>query len=204
MIFLTLGAITFANYEIPERLNFGGLQALSVKKLVGGQRVIDAMGPDDDDIAWSGLFFESVATFRAQYLDQMRRLGTAIPLTWGQFNYLVVIKDFKANFERTYQIPYSITVTVIQDLNSPITILVPVAYNDAILGMLAEANDLAFFIANPSVLSAMTLLSAAINNVPDFNVATSTQIATIISPLAAAQSAVLTAINGLQSASAFL
>ncbi len=202
--FLTLGAITFTNFEIPERINFGGQQALAIKQLVGGKRIVDAMGRIDDDISWSGLMFESTATFRAQFLDAMRIQGIPLPLTWGQFNYQVVIKSFQASFERTYQIPYSITVTVIQDLNVPLPFLVPVAYNDAIIAMMSEANDLANEIANPSVSSAMAILSAAIQEIPNFNIATSTELATIVGPLAGAQSAVTTAISGLMSLDQFL
>lgn len=202
--FLTLGTVVFSNFEIPERINFGGDQALAVHQLVGGKRVIDSLGRLDDDISWSGLMFESTATFRAQFLDQMRVQGLPLNLTWGQFNYQVVIKSFKASFERTYQIPYSITVTVIQDLNKPLPVIVPVAYNDAIIGMMAEANDLSTVINNPSVSNAMTLLSAAINDIPNFDSATSAELATIVVPLAFAQSAVTSALTALMSSTSFL
>lgn len=202
--FLTLGTVTFANFEIPERINFGGEQALSTKQLVGGKRIVDAMGAVDDDISWSGLMFESTATFRAQFLDQMRRTGLPYPLTWGQFNYLVVIKSFKASFERTYQIPYTISLTVIQDLNQPFPTIVPVAYNDAIVGMMTEAQDLATLINNPSVSSTMGLLAAAIQEIPNFDIATATQLATIATPLLNAQNAVTTALAALMSPTGFL
>lgn len=195
--FLTLGPVTFANFEIPERINFGGDQALAVKQLVGGQRIVDALGRVDDDISWSGIFFESTATFRSKFLDAMRINGSPLILTWGQFNYLVVIKSFKASFERTYQIRYSITVTVIQDLSKPFPFLVPVLYNDAIINMITEALDLASVISNPSITNAMAALSAAINLIPNFNSASSVQIASVLGPLAIAQTAVATAITNL-------
>jgi hypothetical protein len=193
--FLTLGQVTFANFEIPERINFGGSQALAIKQLVGGQRVIDAMGRIDDDISWSGLMFESTASFRAQFLDNMRMTGAQIPLTWGIFNYLVVIKDFRASFERSYQIPYSITCTVIQNLNVPLPILLPVGYNDAIANIMAELNDLALLIANPSISSSMALLAAAINNVPSIANASATALIPIIDSIVASQSVVSGAIS---------
>jgi len=197
MIFLTLGPVTFANFEIPERINFGGEQALSVKQLVGGQRIVDAMGRVDDEISWSGLMFESTATFRGQFLDSMRVQGTPLPLTWGNFNYLVVIKSFRATFERTYQIPYNITVVVIQDLNKPLPFLVPVLYNDAIISEMTEASDIASAIKNPSITNALALLSAAINLVPNFDLATSTQIASVLAPLGSAISIVTSSIASL-------
>lgn len=168
-IFLTLGSVTFANYEIPPGINFGGQQALSVKKLVGGQRIIDAMGRDDDPITWSGRFRGSTGLFRARYLDQMRAQGAAIPLFYSQFNYTVVIRSFKADFQRFYEIPYSISVEVIIDNTKPLNTLFPVSYNDAISNMLVEAMDLAAAIADPSVSSATALLATTLNAIPSIS-----------------------------------
>jgi len=195
MTTLTLGTFTFATYEIPERINFGGSQALSVKQLVGGQRIVDAMGRLDDDITWSGLFFGSTAVLRARFLDGMRIKGLPLLLTWSQFSYNVVIKDFKPSFERTYQVPYSITCQVIQDLTFPIPILVPVGYNDAVQTLLAKALDLALIAKNPSVSSALALLAAAINAIPDLGIASTAQLSTLLAPLLQAQSVTTGAIS---------
>lgn len=189
-IFLTLGQVTFADFEIPERINFGGDQSLSVKQLVGGQRIIDAMGRIDDDISWSGMFFESVATQRAQFLDQMRSSGNVFNLSFAQFNFSVIIRSFKASFERTYQIPYSISCTVIQNLNLPLNVLVPAQYNDAIMNQLTQANDLALLIKNANISSAMALVTAAINSVPSLQNSSPSQLAPIVSSIMSAQSVV--------------
>jgi hypothetical protein len=199
MTTLTLGQITFSTYEIPNNINFGGDQALSVKQLVGGQRVVDAMGRLDDDITWSGIFFGSTALYRARFLDQMRIQGLIMPLTWSLFSYSVVIKSFKPSFERTYQIPYSITIQVVQDLTKPIPILLPASYNDAVQNLLDQANDLALIASNANVTSALLALSLAINAVPDLSLATTQQIASIVTPLLAAQntvSGVISSLNG--------
>lgn len=182
-VFLTLGPVTFANFEIPEGINFAGSQSLSVKKLIGGQRVIDAMGRDDDDITWSGLFQGSTANFRAQYLDNLRVQGAPLPLTWSTYNFSVLIKDFKPVFNRFYWIPYTITCTVIQDLNKPFPVLLPVAYNDAINNAMTEANDIAAELANPSITASLALLSEALNNVASIQNASSSVIATVTGPL---------------------
>lgn len=178
-VFLTLGPITFANYEIPEQMPFGGQQALSVKQLVGGQRVIDAMGKVDRDITWTGRFRGSTGIFRAKYLDTMRVAGTQWPLTWQTFNYTVVIKNFEPDYQQFYEIPYSITVTVLKDNTQPITTVIPVAINDAVENMITEAIDLANAIANPSVSNAIAVLSESINAIPSLSTATSQQIASI-------------------------
>lgn len=194
---LTLGQVTFATYEIPQRINFGGQQALSVKQLVGGQRVVDAMGRVDDDISWSGLFFGTTALFRARFLDNMRVQGLPLTLTWSQFSYSVVIKDFKPNYERSYQIPYSIVCQVVQDLTKPIPILVPASYNDAVQALLTEAQDLAILANQTNVTSAIAALAVAINAIPDLNLATEAQLATVVTPLLIAQNSVTSAITSL-------
>ncbi len=191
---LRLGEVTFQNYEVPERINFGGDQALSVFGFIGGKREVHAMGRVDDDISWSGLFFGSTATERAQFIDQMRNLGKAIPLTWSQFNYLVVIKSFKCSFQMSVHIPYSITCTVIQNLNAPLNVLLPVGYNDAIQNQLTEANDLALLVSNPSVVIAMGLVTQAIQNVPSLQEASATTLAPVVASILSAQAVVGSAI----------
>lgn len=193
-VFLKLGEVTFANDEIPESINFGGDQSLSVKQLIGGKRVVNAMGRIDDDISWSGLFFGATATFRARFLDGMRILGNPLPLTWSQFNYIVVIKSFRAQFERTYKIPYTITVTVIQDLDKPLNQLFPVGYNDAILNQLSEAQDLATVISNPNITNSLAILATSLNNVSDFNILTDADLQFLDGQITAVLSNVSTAI----------
>lgn len=192
---LTLGTVIFQNFEIPTKINFGGMQALAVHQLVGGARIIDSMGRIDDDISWSGIFFESTATERAQFLDKMRSSGNTFPLSFGQFNFNVIISDFKCSFERTYQIPYSITCKVIQNLTLPISTLLPLGYNDAIANQLTELQDLALLVANPSISSSMALLSAAIQNLPSIANATTLQLAPVVVAILNTQSAVTTAIT---------
>jgi hypothetical protein len=110
---LILGDIAFQDYEIPERIEFGGKQALATHKLIGGRRVIDAMGPDDHDPTWSGRLQGETATERALRLEEMRRAGALLALSFGDFFYQVVISDLKLTFERSYQILYALTVTIV-------------------------------------------------------------------------------------------
>lgn len=112
-IVLTLGAITFADLEIPAEIAWGGEQATNIHKLLGGARVIDALGADDMALSWSGYFYGSDASDRAQALDQMRRDGRQQTLAWGGLSYQVVIKSFKATFQRAYKLAYSISCEVV-------------------------------------------------------------------------------------------
>lgn len=198
LVTLTLGDFVFANNEIPERINFGGSQMMSVKKLVGGKRVIDVMGRDDEDPKWSGRFRGSTALFRARFLDNMRSQGIPYPLIYSQFYYLVLIKDFHADFERTYEIPYSISVIILEDQANPIKTLLPVSYNDAIEQMVTESLDLANAILDPGISSAIALLANTINSIPDLNNADSATLASLQGPLEESNAAVSTYIAATQ------
>lgn len=111
---LILGDVIFEDYEIPEKIaGLGGKQELAKHVLLGGARIVDAMGPSDADPAWSGRFTGSQATARAQQLDTMRRAGLQMPLSFGEFFYTVAIEEFDFDFERPYQIPYHIKLYVI-------------------------------------------------------------------------------------------
>jgi hypothetical protein len=112
---LLLGPIVFHDFEIPSGINFGGRQRMAVHWLPGGTRVIDAMGRDDAQISFSGVFSGSDATWRARSLDELRVAGIALPLTWDVFFYTVLIAEFRADYRSGWWIPYRIVCTVLQD-----------------------------------------------------------------------------------------
>lgn len=107
----------FAGNEVPEHIMFGGTQRIAVHELVGGGRVVDVLGAQPRDMAWNGIFLGSDALDRALYLDQLRKDGIPLALTWHQLKYSVVISEFAGDFIRPYRIPYNISITVVQDNN---------------------------------------------------------------------------------------
>jgi hypothetical protein len=113
---LTLGDITFADFEIPSKLNaaIGGKQALGKHKLLGGARVTDAMGDDPDDPAWEGRFRGPNALDRAQALNAMKAAGQEVLLTFLSIQYTVVIEEFVADLMQAYEIPYRIRCYITQ------------------------------------------------------------------------------------------
>lgn len=113
--YLLLGPVGFAGFEMPARICFGGAQRLAVHQLPGGARVIDAMGRDDADIAWSGAFAGPDAADRARLLDLMRAEGAALPLAWDAFCYTVVISEFEAHYQHANWVPYRIVCLVLLD-----------------------------------------------------------------------------------------
>lgn len=112
---LLLGPIVFQDFEIPSGINFGGRQRMAVHWLPGGTRVIDAIGRDDAQISFSGVFTGSNATLRARSLDELRVAGIVLPLTWDVFFYTVLISEFRADYRSGWWIPYRIVCTVLQD-----------------------------------------------------------------------------------------
>lgn len=110
---LTLDGFVFQDFEIPSEIAFGGSQALSVKKLIGGERVIDAMGSDDRPLEWSGRFRGKDAVSRALQLDAKRRAGRAVSLTWGELSFQVIIARFEPVFQQAFEVPYSISCEVV-------------------------------------------------------------------------------------------
>jgi hypothetical protein len=114
-IALILGPIVFKDFEIPARIAIGGKQRLAVHQLVGGGRVVDALGRDDAEISFEGVFAGSDATLRARMLDELRAAGQPLSLTWDVFYYTVVVSRFAADYRSSWWIPFCVTCTVLRD-----------------------------------------------------------------------------------------
>jgi hypothetical protein len=112
---LTLGPVAFAGFEIPSSITLGGKQRLAIHKLPGGIRIIDAMGPDPADLAWSGIFTGPDAADRARILDTLRVAGLQLLLTWDAFLYTVIIESFEADYRSPWWIPYRVSCAVVRD-----------------------------------------------------------------------------------------
>ncbi len=114
-IVLLLGPIAFRDFELPAGITFGGAQRLAIHRLPGGTRVIDALGRDDANLTFAGIFTGSDATLRARAVDELRSLGLPLPLTWDVFFYSVIIDSFQADYRNSNWIPYRISCSVIRD-----------------------------------------------------------------------------------------
>ncbi len=139
---LLLGPVLFQGFELPSTIAWGGAQRLAIHRMPGGSRVIDAMGRDDNDITWAGIFTGPDAATRARGLDLMRSSGNLWPLTWGSFFYSVVIAKFEAQQVRSNWIPYQISCCVLQD-ESAAQIQLPIAAATSVLQDRASATAIA-------------------------------------------------------------
>lgn len=112
-------SITFQELELPQQITFGGEQLISVHQLIGGTRILDALGPSDAPMSWAGVFTTSSAVDRARFCDTLRRTGEECTLTWGEFSYTGVISSFSADYTRGgLYVPYRITLSVAEDKTS--------------------------------------------------------------------------------------
>lgn len=140
-VVLSLGGVAFRDMEVPEQIRFGGRQRVAVQNLIGGGRVVSALGIDDGLIEFAGIFSGADAGSRAQLLDAARALGAALPLVWDGFFYTVVIESFVAEYRKQNLIPFAVACVVVSDPVAALAALAaPVA--NLIAGDLAAATAL--------------------------------------------------------------
>lgn len=97
---LVLGGIAFDDWSTPSRMPFGGKQALAIHKLPGGSRVVDELGPDEMDIAFTGTLWGDGSFDNGVALDALRSGGQIVPLMYcGQF-YQVIVQECSVIVER--------------------------------------------------------------------------------------------------------
>lgn len=176
---LRLGDFEFSNLEIPESIALGGDQRLVIHKYVGGSRTVQAMGADHEPLQWGGLFLGGNALERAKYLDFLRVQGGALPLTFFDSTYTVVISKFKFVVERYYKVSYSISLEVVSDDSQPVQTIAPSGFDTAI------DNDCDFMVGlgdqiGDSILSgALGSLDTAVRGVSSFTTAASATVQSV-------------------------
>lgn len=187
---LSLGDLVFAGMEVPERLAWGGEQSLVVHKLVGGARVVDAMGRDDMPLEWSGWFMGAEALDRAQYLNTQRLLGQPLTLSLDALLFTVLIQHFEASYELAYRIPYRICCVVVQDLATPTVAGAVPGVDDAMDADMATANGLGSAIGDGPLSGLLGTLNSAVSAVSTFANAAQSTINSVLQPVAAVQARV--------------
>lgn len=187
---LKLGDFAFGRYEVPEQITFGGEQQLAVHQLVGGVRVVDAMGRSDLPLSWSGMFLGDNARDRARYLDNLRTTGLPLRLEWDQLAYQVVVSRFEADYQRFYKLPYRIVCTVVADLATPTTVIAYAGVDQALRDDMTTANTMGAAIGDSPLSSLLGTLNTAVSNVSNFAKATQSTINSVLGPIAAVQSRV--------------
>lgn len=168
---VTLGSVTLQGFEVPDEAPWGGEQALTVHKMIGGARVIDAMGRDDRLVEIKGLFLSPDADSRAQQIDAMRKAGLPVIWSYGSHVYSVVIRAFLPNFKQLGRIPYHLKLEILIDYSQPsalVELSIDDQFSDAILtvgslctGLLGGLLGVASLVFSTAAL-ALSAVNAAI------------------------------------------
>lgn len=182
---MQLGDFQFDREEVPERIPFGGEQQLAVHRLVGGTKVVDAMGAFSAPPEWSGWLRGPKALARARALDAMRVAGAPVVLKWSELVYAVLVREFRADFERFYQIPYHITCEVVEDLTLSTAGNGGPSIDSLINGDIASADSLVSGIGSISLSSIMGTVKNAVSNVSSFANAAQSTLNSVLQPIAA-------------------
>jgi hypothetical protein len=114
-VVLILGPVVFQDFEVPGGIVFGGRQNLAIHQLTDGRRIVDCIGPEESEIAFTGAFSGPDAAVRARLLNGLRVSGGKLELTWDIFTYTVVLQEFHADYQNPFWIPYRISCTVVRD-----------------------------------------------------------------------------------------
>ena len=112
---VVLDTMVLLDFEVPERISYGGQQQMTVHKMPGGGRVFDKMGPDPSPIQWQGIFLGFTAALRRTQMDAIRVAGEPVLLAWGDqvLTVMVMSIDFDEGF---HQIGYRIRCEVVPDV----------------------------------------------------------------------------------------
>lgn len=111
---IQLGSIDLRDFEIPQSVRFGGRHRLVVHTLAGGRRIVERLGPDDDDIQFRGTFSGPMAETRARAFDNLRMSGEIVSLTWQSFRRLVIVRTFSADYHSQWWIPFRVGCLVVR------------------------------------------------------------------------------------------
>lgn len=198
-VYLTLGDIVFDGFEIPASIEGGGEQAMKIHKLLGGKRIVDALGRDDGEYAWSGRFQGSNAEARAQAVDQMRMAGQPVTLSWGSRAYTVMVKHFKWTWERVYQILYSLSVEIIDD-NTTAPTAPTATLDDLVGGDMESIGAILPNITDPTIPPALGALSDAIAAVGTLQGASLTALGPVATAAQSAKVVIATSLASLDAA----
>ena len=190
---LTLGSVTFTDFQIPDSIAWGGDQKTVVHKLVGDKRIIDVMGRDDADLEWSGTFLGETALDDARALDAMRIGGQPQSLTWDELSFSVIVKSFRPEYRKSNWISYRITCEVISDQSQPVSGADDPTTDDMVADDMGTCSDLVSNVGDDTLTGLFSTFQAAVSavtTVASIASASSAQLGSMLAPLSAVQARV--------------
>lgn len=139
-LLFVLGNVVFSVDEAPDELPIAITQALRVSDLIGGKRVIQAMGTVWKPLKWEGYFFGINSQYRARLLSRMMAEATVQRLTYLSYALDVVIEEFTANYQHEYEIKYEIMVQVLNDASGVVSYANPLSVDAQITQAVTRAS----------------------------------------------------------------
>jgi len=199
-----LGGFAFTSWGIPERINGGGRQRMVVHQLIGGTRVVDVMGWEPDQIRFAGRLRGSAAMLNARLVETLARSGNATVFSYWTNRYQVVVDSFSWSFQRYYEIPFEICLTVVADLTQQVWQAAADTLDDLFGADLVTASAAA--VSLPTVASGLAQVSttqATLGTLQGAGAATLLPLANNVgTTLTTAQAVQATLDNGLPAAAA--
>ena len=162
---LVLGPVVFEGFELPAHIPLGGRQRLAVHRLADGGRIVDVLGPDESDIAWTGVLSGPLAAIRAQTVDALRLSGTPLDLSFGAWFAPVIVSAFSADANLSGWVPYRISCTVLAEPPEVDQVLVELAFltwpGDPGAATSLDSADLSTLVAAAGTLAAAAAVRSA-------------------------------------------
>lgn len=190
---LTIGGLAFLNNEHPEKLAFPLEERQAVHELIGGGRQVQDLGPQPSQVTWSGCFWDAQAAQKVQTLKRMQVAGQAVPLSWYNDQYSVLIAKFTPTWIHEYRCEYELTVTVVADLSGTFTQGTAVSIDSQTLSMYSTSQIVSQAISgsaaigvtplDPSVYSNISVLGTQLNNATPLAQASPSAISQIMSTI---------------------
>ncbi|BBL73221.1 hypothetical protein [Methylomagnum ishizawai] len=176
-----LGDFEFQRFEVPDAIHTGGTQILAVHPLIGGNRVVNAMGQSYANIEWSGTLTGPDAWNRMAALDAMRKSGKRYTLTFHGLRAPVVIEELRRTIHTVALIDYEISLLNVTGAKVP----PQETTQDAVGKDVAEAKALGKRVDDGILTDALDALDGAVRKVSDFANAAQDTINSVMQPIGA-------------------
>ncbi|SMF96032.1 hypothetical protein SAMN02949497_3412 [Methylomagnum ishizawai] len=176
-----LGDFEFRRFEVPDAIHTGGTQILAVHQLIGGNRVVNAMGQSYANIEWSGTLTGPDAWNRMAALDAMRKSGKRYVLSFYGLRAPVVIEELRRTIHTVALIDYSISLLNVTGAKLP----PQETTQDAVGKDVAETKALGKRVDDGILTDALDTLDGAVQKVSDFANAAQDTINSVMQPIGA-------------------
>jgi hypothetical protein len=137
---LTFGDVAFNSEECPAHLPLPVVAKTVVSELVGGGRVVQSMGPQPQQVTFSGTFWNVNVATRVALLRSYCVSGIAQSLTWGVEAYTGILSKFEPTYQNVNRCDYSLTIEIINSTNGALTSTTPVSVDSQVAALQSNAT----------------------------------------------------------------